>query len=141
MKLECDFVGTRDYSSIYACSHAIDYLSRWRSSTGQSVAAFNKERVIREAKMLSEAWGTELRQGEDTISGMVMVELPHDLHVADRPGTPGGGLRDLLRDTYSIETAIGSFAEGNFIRLSHAVYNRPEDYAALRDAILELSEA
>ena len=87
---------------------------------------------------------------------MAMVQLPHALPVTDVAGVPGSGVRGVLRDRWDIEAAIGSFpvqtparAESSspavevemqgFVRLSHAVYNRPEEFELLRDAVLELT--
>ena len=54
------------------------------------------------------------------------------------------------RNRFGIEAAVGTFlpkpgqaesdAAGGCIRLSHAVYNEPSEYVALRDAVLELLE-
>ena len=118
--------------------------------------------------MLADAFGTELPQPAQTVCGMGMVQLPDALVVNDVPGVPGTGVRHTLRERYNIEAAIGTFPvavtndgrvmaaqameEGGtfrlsgstaetrgFVRLSHAVYNRPEEYELFRDAVLELT--
>ena len=71
----------------------------------------------------------------------VRPQLPPRLVVADVPGMPTAGVRSTLRDRFGVEAALGNFGErGNFIRLSHAVYNAPADFERLRDAVLELVE-
>jgi selenocysteine lyase/cysteine desulfurase len=71
----------------------------------------------------------------------VRAQLPPRLVVADVPGMPTAGVRSTLRDRFGVEAALGNFGErGNFIRLSHAVYNAPADFERLRDAVLELVE-
>ena len=72
---------------------------------------------------------------------MTMVKLPESLVVDDEPGMPSKGVRSTLRKTYNLEVAIGNFGKevGNYIRLSHAIYNTHEEYERLRDAIIELS--
>jgi len=72
-----------------------------------------------------------------------MVQLPHDLVVNDIPGTPDAGVRDLLRERYGVEAALGNFKEhGNYVRLSCcSAYNTDQDYEKLRDAILDILES
>lgn len=59
---------------------------------------------------------------------------------------PGEGLRPTLRSRFGIEAAVGAFSPGgggggvSCVRLSHAVYTQPEEFAALRDAVLELTD-
>lgn len=86
------------------------------------------------------ATGTEKAQPDESVCGMTMVQLPHDLIVNDIPGTPDAGVRDLLRDTYGVEAALGNFKEhGNYVRLSCcSAYNTTKDYEKLRDAILDI---
>jgi len=105
------------------------------------VQEHNREGVVAAAQMLSEAWGTEIAQPVETMTSMAMVQLPHKLEVNDKPGEPGGGIRDILREKYGVEAAIGNFGKetGNFVRLSHAVYNAPSDFDRLRDAVLEIT--
>ena len=72
---------------------------------------------------------------------MTMIKLPERLIVNDIPGMPTKGVRSTLRDEYNLEVAIGNFGSdiGNYIRLSHAIYNQEEEFERLRDAILELA--
>ena len=140
---ESVFNGTRDYSAILSAPSALEFLRTWRDEkTGLSAEEYNRRGVLRAARMLERAWETEeSAQPESTVAGVAMVRLPDGLAVEDVPGVPGSGLRATLRDTYDIEAAIGNFGSaGNFVRLSHAVYNTENDYERLRDAILEIRE-
>lgn len=146
---------------------ALDFLRSWRqidpdTGSDDDAASHNRRQLRSIGPMLANAFSTELPQPLSTISSMCMVQLPDSLEVADVPGVPGVGLRATLRDRYNIEAAIGTFpvqvepdgrisapegdGEGNqpatemrgFVRLSHAVYNRPKEYEIFRDAILEI---
>eukprot|EP00937_MAST-01D_sp_MAST-1D-sp2_P000190 g190.t1 len=69
-----------------------------------------------------------------------MVELPPALRIDDTPGVPGGGVRAQLRAEFGVEAAVASFGDaGNFVRLSHALYNTPRDFERLRDAVAALA--
>ena len=91
--------------------------------------------------MLTNAWETSIGVPEDMSSSMTMIKLPERLIVDDIPGMPTKGVRSTLRDEYNLEVAIGNFGSdiGNYIRLSHAIYNQEEEFERLRDAILELA--
>ena len=85
------------------------------------------------------SWGTEdYLPPRELVATQCMVRLPLELRCADVPGQPGGGLRDELRLRFSVEAAIGNFAQGGYVRLSYAVYNTQEDVERLKDAVLQL---
>lgn len=138
------FTGTRDYSALAVVPDALQYLDAWRSIDGLTVPEFNRRGVLAAADMLQETWAHEgggaLGQPRETVSSMAMVELPKALRVDDTPGEPtgGDGVRAVLRERWGVEVATGSFPTGNYVRLSHAVYNQRSDYERLRDAVLEL---
>ena len=154
LKLECIFPGTRDFSSQLAAPAAVEYLETWRKSkhgacvkgicetpAGDTVEQYNRSGIIAACEMLQEAWGTPPAQPLDAIASMAMVQLPPKLIMNDIPGVPTSGVRSTLRDRYRVEAALGNFGErGNFIRLSHAIYNSKGDFERLRDAVLELTE-
>ena len=137
LKKESLFIGTRDYSALLSSAAAIKYLQ----GSAKGIETRNRDSVLRYSKMLREAWGkshspfplflpqtknivvvitgTEKAQPDESVCGVTMVQLPHDLVVNDIPGTPEAGVRDLLRDTFGVEAALGNFKEhGNYVRLS-----------------------
>jgi selenocysteine lyase/cysteine desulfurase len=143
---EAAFPGSRDFSAMMALPAAVDYLHAWRSPEGMRAEAYCHARVREAAAQLRFVWGTE---DEDPAAGMrsglvatqEMVMLPRELVVYDTPGTPGDGLRGLLRDEYNVEAAIGNFGPdkgGAYVRLSFAVYNSARDVKRLRDAVMEI---
>ena len=76
------------------------------------------------------------------VATQAMVRLPDELIVNDVPGQVGKGVRDVLREEYHIEAAIGNFGsdKGSFVRLSFGVYNHSKDIRRLSNAVLEIIE-
>lgn len=146
MSEECLFPGTRDFSALLAVPAAIEYLNKWKMD-GMNSQQYCHERVIEAANKLRFEWDVEYVDGpngemdSELIATQAMVRLPNDLIVQDVPGQVGTGIRDILRNEYHIEAAIGNFGEnGNFIRLSFGVYNHSKDIRRLSNAILEIME-
>ena len=158
LKKESLFIGTRDYSALLSSAAAIRYLQ----GPAKGIETRNRDSVLRHSKMLREAWGSMLS------SPLPPLSLSHHRNhryresttrrkclrrhngpassrfvVNDIPGTPEAGVRDLLRDTYGVEAALGNFKEqGNYVRLSCcSAYNTDRDYEKLRDAILDILES
>ena len=140
---EARWVGTRDYASFLAVPRALEYLDGWRSVDGLTAAAYNAAGWRDAAAMLCAAWEVELPAAPECSACMGMIPLPRALDLSrDQPGQPSMGVRAVLRSRYGIEAAVGGFGElGGFVRLSHAVYNTDEEFARLRDAIVELCGA
>ena len=136
------FPGTRDFSAILSVPVAMEFLSSWRSTLGETSVEYCHRRVIESAHLLARAWNTETLTplDPDLIATQAMVRLPVNLRVDDVPGVPGVGIRALLRSKYKVEAAIGNFGPdiGAFIRLSFAIYNTNEDIERLRDGILDI---
>ena len=141
LSAESRWPGTKDFSAYIAVPTALEYLQNWRSTDNRNAIDYNKEECWKQATMLTNAWETSIGVPEDMSSSMTMIKLPERLIVNDVPGMPTKGVRSTLRDEYNLEVAIGNFGSdiGNYIRLSHAIYNQEEEFERLRDAILELA--
>jgi L-cysteine desulfhydrase len=139
---ESRWPGTRDFSSFMAAPAAIQYLEKWRApdGSGRTSIEYNKDECWRHAKMLADAFCTELPVPAEMCASMTMVQCPPNLVVNDKPGVPTTGIRSTLRNEYQIECAIGAFENAAYIRLSHHVYNCEEEFSRLRDAILDLAK-
>jgi len=146
MSEESLFPGTRDFSAFLAVPAAIEYLQKWEND-GLNSQQFCHKRVIEAADKLRFEWNTEYVDFGETgamedsmIATQAMVRLPDDLVVHDVPGEVGKGVRDVLREEYQIECAIGNFGEdkGSFVRLSFGVYNHSKDIRRLSNAVLEI---
>lgn len=141
---ECQFPGTRDFSAFLAVPAAMEYLSTWRSPSGETSREFCHRRVLESGRELADAWGTvDLCSGSleaELVATQCMVRLPPELVVDDRPGEPSAGVRARLRDEFGVEAAIGQFGGelGAWVRLSYGVYNTEDDIARLRDGVLSI---
>ena len=147
MSEESLFPGTRDFSSYLAVPAAIEYLNKWEND-GMNSQEYCHYRVSEAADKLRFEWNTEyLEEGQQNgemedslIATQAMVRLPDELIVNDVPGQVGKGVRDVLREEYNIEAAIGNFGDdkGSFVRLSFGVYNHSKDIRRLSNAVLEI---
>lgn len=141
------WAGTRDYAADASVPVALDYLNNWRNVDGLNSISFNRTGYIEAANELRDAWGVNdpndpaVVQLDYFAEAMGMIRLPPKLNVGDaKPGQPSGGVRQMLREKYGIEAAIGNFGKaGAFLRLSHAVYTTDNDIQRLRDAIYQIS--
>ena len=148
MSEESLFPGTRDFSSFLAVPAAIEYLNAWEND-GMNSQEFCHARVVEAADKLRFEWDSEYpscgpsgAMEDCLIATQAMVRLPEALVVNDVPGQVGKGVRDVLREEYNIEAAIGNFGpeRGSFVRLSWGVYNHSKDIRRLSNAVLDIVE-
>ena len=120
----------------------MEFLTRWRSSAGETQAGYCHRRVLEAAHVLGEGWGTTALSplAPELVATQAMVRLPVGLRVDDVPGQPGVGVRATLRSKYKVEAAIGNFGPeiGAYVRLSYAVYNTADEVERLRDGVLAI---
>jgi isopenicillin-N epimerase len=84
------------------------------------------------AQQLAGHWGTEIPAPESMYGSMVTIPLP------ERFGTTreaSGKLKDALLFEDNIEAQVLAFKGRVWVRLAAQVYNEPDDYVRLRDAI------
>ncbi|KAK4781377.1 hypothetical protein SAY86_015479 [Trapa natans] len=143
LAIESTWIGTRDYSSQLVVPSVVEFVNRFRGGI-EGIKKRNHEVVVRMGKMLAESWGTSLGCPPDMCSSMIMVGLPSCLGIMSERDTLK--LRTHLRDCFRVEVPIYYRApkEGEidpvtgYARISHQVYNKPEDYERFRDAIKKL---
>lgn len=122
---EFDYYGTRDNSAWLASTAAFDYLD---ALGPQQVRAYNDALADEAARMLAEAWGTELSAAAPFRAAMASVRLP--------PGAGGDvaaalRLAHRLRHQHGITAAVVPLAGALWLRISAQVYNEPSDYLPL----------
>ena len=113
----------------------------------------NKDHLEEQASLLAGHWGTELGAPPSMCSSMTMVELPERMNV--RSQSECFELWTTLREQHDVEVPVlyveGRFEVGDgtvitggpgkcYFRLSHQVYNSPEDFAKLRSAVEIISQ-
>lgn len=145
LALESGWIGARDYSSQLVVPEVIDFIKRFEGGI-EGIQRRNHEKVVEMGKMLVESWGTCLGSPQEMSSSMVMVGLPGCLRIfSDEDALK---LRRHLRDNHRIEVPIycktpkdvelgreWSNLVTGYARISHQVYNVPDDYYRLRDVI------
>ncbi|CAN8253939.1 unnamed protein product [Cochlearia groenlandica] len=150
LPIESAWIGTRDYSSQLVVPSVMEFVNKFEGGI-EGIMNRNHEEAVRMGLMLANAWGTNLGSPPEMCVGMVMIGLPSKLCVeSDEDATK---LRTYLRVHYSVEVPIyflglGDGEEGvkdkesgmivAYVRISHQVYNKTEDYERLRDAVTEI---
>ncbi|XP_065859883.1 L-cysteine desulfhydrase [Euphorbia lathyris] len=151
LPIESAWIGTRDYSSQLVVPSALEFINQFEGGV-RGIMKRNHEKVVEMGKMLAESWGTTLGAPPEMCAGMIMVSLPSRLRVTSQDDALR--LRSHLRANYGVEVPIHYQAprddemvrkdkDGSitaYVRISHQVYNTPEDYYKLLNAINQLLE-
>lgn len=147
---ECAWIGTRDYSAQLAAANAIDFFGNFEGGI-RAVQSWNHWKVVSMGMMLAKAWGTHCGTPPALCSTMIMVGLPSELRISSSDDALN--LRTRLRQDFGIEvpvyhaldtpSIISKPLESGarspdvtaYVRISHQIYNRLDDYMRLRDAV------
>ncbi|AEE80314.1 L-cysteine desulfhydrase [Arabidopsis thaliana] len=150
LPIESAWIGTRDYSSQLVVPSVMEFVNRFEGGM-EGIMMKNHDEAVRMGLMLADAWGTNLGSPPEMCVGMVMIGLPSKLCVGSDEDAIK--LRSYLRVHYSVEVPVFylGLRDGEegvkdkdsglitaYVRISHQVYNKTEDYERLRDAITEL---
>ncbi|CAN1219295.1 Probable L-cysteine desulfhydrase, chloroplastic [Linum perenne] len=142
LPVESGWIGTRDYSAQLVVPQAVEFVNRYPGGI-EAIKARNHEAVVEMGEMLANAWGTHLGCPAKMCASMIMVGLPARLGI--RSDSDALKLRVHLRDCFMVEIPIyfnKKAAEDDgvtgYVRVSHQVYNKVEDYHRLRDAVHQL---
>jgi isopenicillin-N epimerase len=140
---EFDYVGTQDYTPMYAIPDAIEAMAKIGGSW-DAVMAGNRALCLRMREMLCRAWGVEAPAPESMIGSIATIILPaHDearrARLAARPTRYHDALQDALLDRHAVQVPVWSLAgtTHRFLRISAQVYNAPGQYEYLAQAVLE----
>ncbi|KAF8105438.1 hypothetical protein N665_0157s0028 [Sinapis alba] len=143
LAVESTWVGTRDYSAQLVVPSILEFVNRFEGGI-DGIKKRNHESVVEMGQMLVKSWGTQLGCPPEMCASMVMVGLPVCLGVSSE--SDAMKLRTLLRERFSIEipTYFRASGEGEidpitgYVRISFQVYNKPEEYHRLKEAVNEL---
>ncbi|XP_010523878.1 PREDICTED: L-cysteine desulfhydrase [Tarenaya hassleriana] len=150
LPIESAWIGTRDYSSQLVVPSVMKFLNRFEGGI-EGIMKRNHDEAVRMGIMLADAWGTNLGSPPEMCVGMAMIGLPSKLALQSEED--GKKLRSYLRVHCGVEVPIyfQGLSDGEegvrdkdggvitaYVRISHQVYNRVEDYERLRDAILRI---
>jgi len=135
---EFSWQGTRDISSWLAAGAAVEAMDKLDGSgSWPRVMRHNHELAAWVQAMLSEAWAVEPCTPRDgsLLGSMVSVALP--AAVSERYETPEA-VQVRLREEYRIEAFVLEWGGRRLIRPCCQVYNTPQQYTRLADAVLEM---
>jgi isopenicillin-N epimerase len=125
---EFDWTGTRDFSSWLAVPVALDF---YRELGPSSVRAHNHRLAITAAKRIAAAWDAPLGGPPQMHGSMVAIRLPEQLQARD----PRALMAELLA-RHRIAVAVNAIDGVLWARISAQIYNAPEDYRRLVEAVL-----
>lgn len=126
---EFDLLGTRDPSPFLAAPFAIELWNDWG---GRLILDHNHQLIVRNARRLAEAWGTEFSIPESMLGPMAYVTLPDGLGSTRAEAV---ALQESLLADDRIEVPV--FADQGLLtcRISAQIYNDDNDFAFLIDAV------
>lgn len=126
---EFDWTGTRDCSPFLAIGAALDFVE---GLGPENIRGYDHALAGTAAAALSAAWGTPASAPPAMRAAMVAVRVP-----GNPPPSPDAAraLHDRLWDSQRIEVPIIPFAGALWARVSAQVYNGPQDYERLAEAM------
>lgn len=127
---------TRNESLRLVCDEYIDFFERKLGGLA-SIESYINELQSVALPMLVSSWKSKMQPiGKELEAPFVKcIELPASL----QHGYNRNELIDILRNRYNISTLFNVFNDTMYCRVSFAVYNKIDDYYALKNAILDLS--
>lgn len=132
---EFEWQGTRDISGWLAAPEALRYFETYGL---ERVRQHNHDMAVWVQRLICERWGTTPNSPVDgsMLGSMVTLTLPVELR--DRWDEPMA-LQRALYERHRIEAPIIGWSDRWWTRASCQMYNTPEQYVKLANAILELA--
>lgn len=127
---EFDWVGTRDPTAWLTAPDAIAFMDHLGA---ERVRRHNRDLVRAAGRRLADRWGTEPVTPDAMIGSMLIVPLPDGFGATAEDGV---ALNRRLWREHRIHSAFLPIAGRLWVRLSAQVYNTPEDFERLGDAII-----
>lgn len=139
--VEFDYVGTSDQSPFLTIGDAIGHGISGFVDGWPDVMRRNRELALRARDLLCNRLGTQPCVPDDMLGAMATVLLPaHEpdlaARLASRPTRHHDALQDGLMERHAIEVPIWAHEEHRFVRVSAQLYNSPEQYEYLADALV-----
>lgn len=126
---EFDWIGTRDVTPWLAVAEAIAFCRRLGPDR---MRAWNHALAVEAATLLAQAWNTEAAAPPSMTGAMASVRLPLP-PIADVASAVR--LQVALRTRFQIEVPMLWLDSELWLRVSAQVYNRPEHYRRLAEAV------
>jgi len=135
-RLEFDWTGTQDPTAWLSVPKAIDYMGKLVSGGWPALMARNRALALAARELLCAAAGTPPGCPEEMIGSLASVILPASPTVQTgwRPRDP---LQERLFNDWKIEVPIMRWPAQRVLRISAQIYNTPEQYERLAQALRE----
>ncbi len=143
---EFDYVGTQDYTSIYAIPDAIAFMASLVPGGWPEIMARNHALVLKGRDIICNALDIQPTAPDSMVGSictMVLPAHPPELQakLSARPTRYSDALQDALLARHRIQVPIWGIpsrpSAGRFIRISAQLYNTPEQYEYLASALKE----
>lgn len=125
--------GTRDYGAYFSVPAIVDF---WETQGVDRVRAYCTGLLNSAVDMLTTAFHS--RKTARRSPFMSLVELPEELQ---DNFISAKYIQDLLHDYYAIEVPVKRVENRYYVRISAFVYNTPQEYVYLREAVLAIADA
>ena len=135
-RLEFDWTGTQDPTAWLTVPKAIEYVGSLLSGGWPAVMARNRALALEARRLLCAAADTPPPSPDEMIGSLAAVVLP-DSPTMETGWRVRDPIQGKLFDGYGIEVPIMRWpaAPKRLLRISAAVYNTPDQYARLADAL------
>lgn len=133
---EFGWQGTRDISGLLSINTAFEFFDRFG---WEDVMRHNHELAVWSQEMLCERWNTIPMTPLDgrLIGAMATLRLPLRFQHIDEPTREV--LQQRLYDEFKVEAPLILWGNHAYVRVSCQIYNRPQDYQRLGQAIEKIS--
>ena len=122
-----DWQGTVDPVPLLTIPDALDF---WAELGWDEVRRHQHALVTRGAQAVADAIGTSVAVSDEFTAAMRIIRLPVSLNLDESID-----LTKALGTEFGVVAYVTGHAEESFVRVSGQLYNRPEDYARLADAL------
>jgi isopenicillin-N epimerase len=133
---EFGWQGTRDISGLLSIYSAIQFFEQFG---WDNVMRYNHEMAVWAQQMLCQRWNTIPMTPPDgrLIGAMATLRLPLRFQHLDQPVCEK--LQQRLYDEFKVEAPLILWDGHAYVRVSCQIYNRPEDYERLGEAIEKIT--
>jgi isopenicillin-N epimerase len=141
-QLEFDWMGTDDPTAYLCIPEAIEFLGSLLPGGWTQLMENNRAKALWARQVLCETLGVSPPCPDEMIGSMAVVPLPHKLSGYEPVGQVREWpiLQDLLCDRFNIEVPVIPWTTPfqQMVRVSAQLYNTPEQYHTLAEALITL---
>ncbi len=138
-----DYQGTADYTGILTVPRAAECMGKMLPGGWPRLMRQNHDMIMEARRVLTSilgGWCTTETAPESMVGSMITMIIPEPApDLADRPTAYDDALQDALFERHRIVVPVWRFSPTNarVVRVSAQMYNTPEQYAFLGEALLE----